>query len=263
MHHSVKIRRFLSFAVLAWWTQVFVAAEMVLLPGGEFTMGDAKLADAKPVKVKLSPFYMDKHEVTQQDYAEITGTNPSKFRGGDLPVERIRWNDAARYCNLRSEKEGLTPCYNPETWECDFGADGYRLPTEAEWEYACRAGSAEDYHFEDGPRKLAAYAWFRTNSDESTHPVGTRKPNAFGLFDMYGNVLEWCNDFYAPALQGGTDPRGPANGAKRVLRGGSWQERPKKVTSAQRFSDDPATADICQGYDTYGFRCVRRAPAAQ
>jgi formylglycine-generating enzyme required for sulfatase activity len=255
------MQRLSFFYILIIMVTALTAAEMVLLPGGEFTMGDAKFEDAKPVKVTLSPFYMDKYEVTQQEYAEMTGTNPSNFRGGNLPVERIRWNDAARYCNLRSEKEGLTPCYNPTTWECDFSANGYRLPTEAEWEYACRAGSTGDYHFEDGPRKLATYAWFRTNSDETTHPVGTRKPNAFGLFDMYGNVLEWCNDFYAPELKGGTNPTGPTSGAKRVLRGGSWQDRPKKITNALRVSDDPATADICQGYDTYGFRCVRRAPA--
>ena len=255
------MQRLSFFYILFIMVTALTAAEMVLLPGGEFTMGDAKFEDAKPVKVTLSPFYMDKYEVTQQEYAEMTGTNPSNFRGGNLPVERIRWNDAARYCNLRSEKEGLTPCYNPTTWECDFSANGYRLPTEAEWEYACRAGSTGDYHFEDGPRKLATYAWFRTNSDETTHPVGTRKPNAFGLFDMYGNVLEWCNDFYAPELKGGTNPTGPTSGAKRVLRGGSWQDRPKKITNALRVSDDPATADICQGYDTYGFRCVRRAPA--
>ena len=255
------MQRLSFFYILIIMVTALTAAEIVLLPGGEFTMGDAKFEDAKPVKVTLSPFYMDKYEVTQQEYAEMTGTNPSNFRGENLPVERIRWNDAARYCNLRSEKDGLTPCYNPTTWECDFSANGYRLPTEAEWEYACRAGSIGDYHFEDGPRKLATYAWFRTNSDETTHPVGTRKPNAFGLFDMYGNVLEWCNDFYAPELKGGTNPTGPTSGAKRVLRGGSWQDRPKKITNALRVSDDPATADICQGYDTYGFRCVRRAPA--
>ena len=252
-----KSRLFSAFAVVSLLALPLAAAEMVLIPGGEFMMGDAKFKDAKPVKVKISPFLMDKYEVTQKDFSEITGTNPSNFRGATNPVERIRWNDAARYCNLRSEKEGLKPCYNPETWECDFGADGYRLPTEAEWEYACRAGAAED------PKKPAAFAWFRANSDEKTHPVGTRKPNAFGLFDMYGNVTEWCNDFYAPELKGGQDPVGPASGAKRVLRGGSWQDRPKKLAAAMRFADDPATADICQGYDTYGFRCVRRAPAAQ
>ena len=244
-------------AVLVWSFAVGAgAAEMVLMPGGSFTMGDAKgKADEKPRQVELSPFYIDKYEVTQKEYSGLTGQNPSRFQADEKPVERVRWTDAALFGNLRSQKEGLKPCYDPETWACDFSADGYRLPTEAEWEYACRAGSTED------PKKPAAFAWFRANSDEKTHPVGTRKPNAFGLFDMYGNVMEWCNDFYAPELKGGQDPVGPATGAKRVLRGGSWQDRPKKLAAAMRFADDPATADICQGYDTYGFRCVRRAPA--
>ena len=245
----------LSFAVGAG------AAEMVLMPGGSFTMGDAKgKADEKPRQVELSPFYIDKYEVTQKEYSSLTGQNPSRFQGDEKPVERVRWTDAALFCNLRSQKEGLKPCYNTETWACDFSADGYRLPTEAEWEFACRAGSTGKFNFAGGERQLTKYAWVRKNSKDQTHKVGSLKPNAAGLFDMYGNVAEWCNDYYTENPAGGKDPRGAEAGAKRVLRGGSWQDRPKSVSSSARAADDPATADICQGYDTYGFRCVRNAP---
>ena len=232
------------------------AAEMVPIPGGSFTMGNANgNADEKPHTVTVSPFLIDRYEVTQGEYAALTGTNPAKFKGNTLPVECLRWHDAARFCNARSKKEGLKPCYNEETWECDFSADGYRLPTEAEWEYACRAGGADALPKGD----LKQYAWMRANSQEKTHPVGSLKPNAWGLFDMYGNVAEWCNDWYAPEPAGGNDPRGAEKGEKKVLRGGSWKDRPKRISASRRDQDDPATADICQGYDNYGFRCVRRA----
>jgi D-alanyl-lipoteichoic acid acyltransferase DltB (MBOAT superfamily)/formylglycine-generating enzyme required for sulfatase activity len=237
------------------------AAEMVSVPGGSFTMGDANgRPDEKPHTVVISPFLIDKYEVTQAEYAELMGTNPAKFKGANLPVECLRWHDAARFCNKRSEKEGLKPCYDPETWTCDFTADGYRLPTEAEWEYACRAGSTEKLHFPGGEKELKQYGWMRANSQEKTHPVGSLKPNKWGLYDMYGNVAEWCNDWYVSDPAGGDDPRGPDSGEKRVLRGGSWRDRAKNISSSRRDKDDPATADICQGYDNYGFRCVRRAP---
>ena len=148
------------------------AAEMVPIPGGSFTMGDANgRPDEKPRTVTVSPFLIDKCEVTQAEYAELMSTNPAKFKGATLPVECLRWHDAARYCNKRSEKENLKPCYDPETWACDFSADGYRLPTEAEWEYACRAGSSTLLHFAKGD--LKQYAWIRSNSQEKTHPDGT------------------------------------------------------------------------------------------
>ena len=236
-----------------------ISGEMVLIKGGSFTMGSASgKPDEKPRQVTVSSFYMDKTEVTQKEFAELMGQNPSHFTNENAPVERTRWTDAAIFCNMRSQKEGLKPCYTPRTWECDFEADGYRLPTEAEWEYACRAGSDAKLFFNGNEKQLSAYAWLRNNSNDSTNPVGKKKPNAFGLFDMYGNVAEWCNDFYTETPEGGTDPKGPATGKKRVLRGGSWQDRPKNISSSARMADDPATADICQGYDTYGFRCVRR-----
>ena len=238
------------------------AGDMVLIKGGTFAMGSDKgKPDEKPVRtVTVSSFYMDRCEVTQKEYGELMGQNPSRFTDPNGPVERVRWSDCAQFCNARSQKEGLKPCYDPKTWVCDFSANGYRLPTEAEWEYACRAGSTGVLNVPGGIAKLKTAAWTRKNSQEKTHPCGTLKPNKFGLKDMYGNVTEWCNDWYAPySGQKEIDPKGPAQGTKRVLRGGSWQDREKNVYSSRRWADDPATADICQGYDTYGFRCVRKA----
>lgn len=241
------------------------AADMVLIKGGKFTMG-GEAENAPKHEVEVSSFYMDKTEVTQKDFFAITGENPSRFKGDLLPVERVRWNDCIKYCNLRSQKEGLTPCYDLATGKCDFKANGYRLPTEAEWEYACRANSTKELSNKGGRRKINDAGWLRKNSEETTHKVASLEPNAFGLFDMYGNVAEWCNDFYdenyyktSPAK----DPKGPESGRKKVLRGGSWQDREKRISSFLRLSDDPATADICQGYDTYGFRCVKNAPAGK
>lgn len=238
--------------------------EMVKLPGGSFNMGDAEgKSDASAVhEVTVSPFYMDVTEVTQEEYVRLMEYNPSKFRGENLPVERTRWIDAAAYCNKRSEEEGLTPVYNLETDEADFSANGYRLPTEAEWEYATKAGTDTRFYYGDDEKELENYAWFRNNSEESTHTVATKTPNAFGIYDLYGNVAEWCNDFYKNtyyAESAAVDPAGPETGDKRVLRGGSWADRPRKIGSSIREADNPVTADICQGYDVYGFRCVRPA----
>jgi len=237
---------------------------MILIPVGEFTMGDGRGADdAKPArKVRIGQFYMDKYEVTQESFLALTGINTSKVQGERNPVEQTSWVHAVRYCNARSQKEGLKPCYTPKTWVCDFSANGYRLPTEAEWEYACRAGSDTAYAFGDDVQKLSAYDWCKSNAGGAPHPVGAKLANAWGLFDMHGNVMEWCNDFYDPAYYKtgpAEDPRGPASGEFRVLRGGGWRSQPKACTSAFRSKDSPMNLDTCLGYPDYGFRCVRRA----
>jgi len=240
--------------------------EMVLVSGGEFVMGDAAgRPNETPHPVKISPFYLDKCPVTQEIYEKVMRSNPSKRKGGKNPVEQVQWTDAARFCNWCSALEGLTPCYDPKTWKCDFEANGYRLPTEAEWEYACRAGSRTKYCFGDAASELSRYAWFKDNSGGSTHPVGQKTANAWGLFDMHGNVWEWCNDFYREdyyARSPVQDPRGPETGKTRVLRGGAWDSGAEKCRSAYRFKEFPTVTDACFGYDSYGFRRARNGVTA-
>ncbi len=187
---------------------------MVLIPAGRFKMGSASgKEDESPLReIEIDAFLMDRYEMTQANYAKLVPINGSHFKGPDRPVEMISWGDAALYCNKRSREEGLDPCYDEDTGACNFAANGYRLPTEAEWEYACRAGTTTDYSFGPDNRQLSQYAWFADNADKQTHPVGQKKPNAWGLYDMYGNVAEWCNDVYEKGYSkdGRTsNPRGP------------------------------------------------------
>jgi formylglycine-generating enzyme required for sulfatase activity len=235
--------------------------QMVLLPGGAFTMGDKDgEVDERPHGVTVSPFAIDKFEVTQEEYERVMGSNPSKVKGKKNPVEQVRWSDAVRYCNERSRRDGLEPPYDLKTWKCRFEANGYRLPTEAEWEYAARAGTTTVYSFGESDTELGHHAWVRANSGGKPHPVRQRRPNAWGLYDMHGNVWEWCNDFYRPDYyleSPANDPKGPDSGDKKVLRGGCWNSTPDACRSAYRYNENPAYTDACFGYDIYGFRCVR------
>jgi len=237
--------------------------EMVQLPGGWFTMGDKDEVDAKLHEVFVSSFYIDKYPVTQEEYQRVMGENPSRWKGNKNPVEQVSWSKAARYCNACSRLEGLQPCYDLNTWECDFDADGYRLPTEAEWEYACRAGTKTPYFFGNDTSKLQNYAWFDNNSGKKPRPVGQKQPNPWGLHDMYGNVWEWCNDFYKVDYYQESpeeNPKGPKTGDTKVVRGGAWKFSAENCRSGYRYNEDPAYSDVCFGYDIYGFRCVRNAP---
>ncbi len=202
---------------------------LVLIPAGSFTMGSpfhekGRQADEFPHEVKLSrPFYIGMTEVTQTQWTEIMGINRSNFKSGDLPVEKISWQDAVLFCKKLSVKEGKT----------------YRLPTEAEWEYACRAGSPDAF---GGAGNLADVAWFANNSGDTTHPPGGKLPNAWGIYDMHGNVSEWCADIYDPEYphESVENPTGPAKGPARVIRGGAWDSFPPGCRAAARSSAPPS-----------------------
>jgi len=238
--------------------------EMVLIPAGWLEMGDAGGdPDERPVhKVWLDAFLIDRREVTQAQYAKLVLGDISHFKGPDRPVEMIHWHKAAAYCNERSRADALQPCYADDL-TCNFQADGYRLPTEAEWEYACRAATRTRYSFGDGASDLDAHAWFAGNAGKVTHPVGRKKPNPWGLLDMHGNVAEWCNDRYGKYYYGESperNPRGPSKGGNYVLRGGAWSTSADACRSAHRDADTPGFEDACFPRDAIGFRCVRAAP---
>lgn len=234
---------------------------MVLVSGGKFVMGDKDEVDAPPHEVSVSPFFMDRNLVTQEQFQKLMGTNPSRWKGDNNPVEQLRWSDAIKFCNKRSETEGLQPAYDLKTLKCNFDASGYRLPTEAEWEFACRAGSKTAYFFGDSPAKAGDYAWHEKNSSGRPHPVGLKQPNSLGLQDIVGNLWEWCNDWYKVDYYQESpkqDPRGPSEGQDKVLRGGAWRFPADNCRSGYRYHESPGYSDVCFGYDIYGFRCVRK-----
>lgn len=255
----------------------------VLIKGGSFQMGSP---DSEPWRsedelqhtVTVSDFYMSKYELTQKEYEDITGNNPSNFSGENLPVENISWLDAVAYCNARSEKEGLTPVYTIDgqnvSW--DKSADGYRLPTEAEWEYACRAGTTTPFYMESSPSDKDAnyYGHYPYEIEdnyfsqgnlevkpgeyrETTVSVDSFSENPYGLYNMHGNVSEWVWDYYgAYSADSQTDPTGPETGTLRVYRGGGWNDFAKNMRSAYR-----ATLEQDHGSFNIGIRLVRNAAA--
>ena len=219
-----------------------IGMKFTLIPAGEFFMGSEEDDDEKPVhKVKISsPFYLGIYPVTQREWKAVMGDNPSGFKSDDLPVERVSWDDVLEFIRKLNKKEGK---------------DKYRLPSEAEWEYACRAGTTTRYSFGDDESKLSDYAWYGDNSGSDTHPVGQKKPNPYGLYDMHGNVWEWVQDTWHESYDGA-----PADGsawesgvgALRVIRGGSWDDLAGDCRSALRVHDDP------RGRDGYlGFRLLQ------
>jgi len=201
--------------------------EFKLIPAGTFTMGEGDQAH----EVTLTkPFKMGVHEVTQAQYEQVMGVNPSFFKGAGHPVETVSWNDAVEFCRKLSELPAEKEAGNV-----------YRLPTEAEWEYACRAGTTTKYSFGDDDSKLGDYAWFRVGSGNETHPVGSKQPNAWGLYDMHGNVYEFCSDWFEEYPSGEvTDPSGPSSGSYRVSRGGCWGDSAGYCRSAYRHWSDPS-----------------------
>lgn len=222
-----------------------IGMEFILMPAGAFMMGsDQGDPDEKPAhKVIISqPFYLGKYEVTQEEWLAIMGTNPSHFKG-DLkrPVERVSWHMVQEFIRRLNAKEG---------------ENKYRLPTEAEWEYAARAGAKTRYSFGDDETLLEQYAWYRKNDGGKTHPVGQLKPNAWGLYDMQGNVWEWVQDWRAPYLQGAMiDPQGAMAGNAKGYRGGGWGYSAQRCRVSDRSYDSPYYV-----YGTHGFRLARTAP---
>jgi formylglycine-generating enzyme required for sulfatase activity len=240
-----------------------VPDNFVRINGGTFTMGSpasevGRGGDEGPQRqVTVSSFYIGRHEVTQKEYEEVMGTNPSRFKGNNLPVETVSWFDVIEYCNRRSQREGLTPAYtisgsgNNRTVTWNRNADSYRLPTEAEWEYACRAGTTTAYN--TGAVINNNTGWYNVNSGGRTYPVGEKPANAWGLHDMHGNVFEWCWDWYGSYSNGAqTNPTGASSGSSRVLRGGSWSDSAEYVRSAYRVDGYPNYR-----FNSIGFRLAR------
>lgn len=223
-----------------------VGMRFVLIPAGTFLMGQSETEGGDEDELPqhqvtfTQPFYLQTTPVTQGQWVEVMGENPAYFHEGgqDCPVENVSWEEAQEFINQLNHLEGT---------------DDYRLPTEAEWEYACRAGSGERFCFGDQEAELKNYAWYEANSRESTHPVGRLRANAWGLYDMHGNVFEWCQDWFGPYPSDPvTDPPGPPGGEHRVLRGGSWNSMAEDVRCAYRLRLTPGYR-----YRHEGFRVAR------
>ena len=254
---------------------------LVLISGGTFTMGSPESeawrgGDEQQHTVTVSDFYISPYEVTQADYEALTGTNPSSFHGGNLPVDSVSWLDTITYCNLLSEQEGLTPAYqlegDPVSW--DRSADGYRLPTEAEWEYACRAGTVTPFHTEDSISAEESNYWgnypymiednYFNQENLETRPGTSRyetvavdsfEANGYGLYNMHGNVGEWVWDLYGEyGAENQINPTGAQTGNLHISRGGGWNDFAKNLRSAYR-----ATSQGGRGAYNTGFRLVRGA----
>ena len=221
---------------------------LVLIPPGNFMMGardDEQMrgSDERPRhSVTITkPFYLGKYEITQAQYEAVMGENPSRFKGLDLPVENVTWFEAAEFCMRLSDNTGHS----------------YRLPTEAEWEYACRAGTTSNFYW--GSEMDGSYAWHVINSSGRTHRVGQKLPNPWGLFDICGNAEEWCGDWHSSDYGGDehlSDPTGPSDGQWRVRRGGCWEHPVGCIRSANRYFYYPDRRS-----SQIGFRVVREMEA--
>jgi formylglycine-generating enzyme required for sulfatase activity len=231
---------------------------MVLIPKGSFYMGtdDTDDWDNLPKhKITISnDFYMAKYEITQEQWKVVYGniSNPSKYVGTKFPVDQITWFKTLDLCNQLSKIEKLTECYtiNGETVTCNWNANGYRLPTEAEWEYACRGGTISDFY-----GTISEIGWTNSNSKNAPNEVGLKLPNSFGLYDMSGNIYEWCWDYYDSeyyATSPASDPKGPVTGEERILRSGSWIDGDSKAKSITRHSAIPGLYNF-----NWGVRVVR------
>jgi formylglycine-generating enzyme required for sulfatase activity len=229
--------------------------KLVWIPAGSFTMGSPqdekdRSSNEGPVSVTLTKgFWLGRHEVTQAEWQRVMRTTPWSGKGfvkegDDYPATYVSWDDAVEFCKKLTESERGAGRL-PANW-------GYTLPTEAQWEYACRAGSTSRYSFGDDESDLSGYAWFHKNAyaagEKYAHQVGKKKANAWGLHDMHGNGWEWCRDFNAGKLPGGLDPEVSAGGSDRVIRGGSWDFTARLCRSAYRCGNTPADRSEHMGF---------------
>jgi len=217
-----------------------IMADMVTIPSGSFKMGSNEGSDEKPIHtVHISSFKMGKYEVTQGQWLAVTGYTPSRFSGLNRPVEQVSWDDIQLFLGKLNKITGKK----------------FRLPSEAEWEYAARAGTSSKWSWGNSEGSAGSYAWYGSNAGFKTHPVGQKKPNAFGLYDMHGNVWEWVEDWYSDSYyrqSATTDPTGPSSGRYRVYRGGSWNYSARFLRSAFRYYYSPG-----ERFLNIGFRLVR------
>lgn len=231
--------------------QLGVGMEFKRLPAGTFVMGKKgnKSPNTLLHQVTISkPFDMGIHEVTQKQYEAIMGSNPSQYPGPDNPVDSISWHEANEFCQKLSAR--------PEE---KAAGNVYRLPTEAEWEYACRAGTSTVFCFGDDESLLGEYSWYKQTAQSTTHPVGKKKPNPWGIYDMYGNAYEWCHDWFEPyPSEPVTDPQGPETSRGRVLRGGGFSNSATFCGSGERAYVSPEI-----NRHSYGFRVVRETASVQ
>lgn len=213
---------------------------MVKIPNGEITLRDDRTKQEWTVLV--ASFYLSKYLVPQDLYFDVTNENPCTFKGDKRPVETISWLDCVRFCNSLSEKVGLRPCYliegNKVNSRVTKSANGYRLPTDAEWEYSCKAGMSGSK-----PEQIGKISWYKANSGGETHDIGLKEPNGWGLYDMLGNVWEWCSDVYDESIYG----------SYRIFRGGGWNDGERGCLATNRRRSHPISFKI----DDLGFRIAR------
>jgi formylglycine-generating enzyme required for sulfatase activity len=212
--------------------------QMILIPEGEIELRDDRIK--QKWSVKIEPFFLARYPVTQEVYQAVTGESPSTFKGEKQPVETVSWQEAVRFCNLLSATAGLQACY---VWSgagvlFDAASDGYRLPSEAEWEYACKTGTRQSRYGD-----LDSIAWYKGNAGGRPHEVGLKEANAWGLYDMLGNVWEWCSDIYDEKVYG----------SYRIFRGGGWADEERSCLATNRRRSHPALFKI----DDLGFRIAR------
>ncbi len=230
-------------------TRIFDGIEFQWCPPGTFMMGSpdseaGRFTNETQHQVTISQgFWLGKYEVTQAQWVAVMGSNPSDFPGNLRPVDKVSWDDVQDYLAALNAKKGTT-------------GGPYWLPTEAEWEYACRAGTTTRFYWGDDPTEseITDYAWYEDNGNSEPHNTGTKLPNGWGLYDMSGNAYEWCQDWYEEDYPAGpaTDPEGPAAGTDRTLRGGSWDADPGSCRSAFRLYSSPDGSG-----NSLGFRLLR------